>query len=347
MALIQPFGPRKWKWVVSGKSIRQIPLVMCTNLRRNGEFEMTTAGGDNAYVEDGRLIIKATLQDSALMEKNNVINLLKDKTCTGNTFKACVAATNVTAGNSSVVPPTKSARLNTKKGATIKYGSVEVTAKMPVGDWLWPAIWMMPVVDTYGPWPMSGEIDIAESRGNNHTYGQGGNNIVSSALHWGPNPANDGFWKTNNKRTALHTTYSEGFNVYGVEWSQKYIFTYVNNRLLTVLYTNFNKNLYKRGNFPEVSSNGTRLVDPWSQTGRINSPFDQQFYLILNVAVGGTNGWFKDGKSDKPWWDASASAAKDFWKAQDEWYPSWTRPQMEVSRVVIKQQCDGNEDDEL
>lgn len=276
-----------------------------------------------------------------------MLDLLKDKSCTGNTFKACVAATNTTSGNSSVVPPTKSGRINTKKGATIRYGSVEVTAKMPKGDWLWPAIWMMPVVDTYGEWPRSGEIDIAESRGNNYTYGQGGNNIVSSALHWGPNSANDGFWKTNNKRKALQTTYSDGFNVFGLEWSQKYLFTYVNNRLLTVMYTNFNKPLYKRGNFPDVNSNGTRLTDPWIDTGRLNSPFDQDFYLILNVAVGGTNGWFEDGKSSKPWFDNSPSAAKDFWNAQNEWYPTWTYPQMEVKRVVIKQQCDGNEEDDL
>ncbi|CAM1501820.1 Fc.00g038040.m01.CDS01 [Cosmosporella sp. VM-42] len=310
----------------------------------NGEFEQTTPGDENVYIENGVLIIKPTLQDANLMEKNNVINLLKDKTCTGTSFQACVAATNTTNGNATVVPPTRSGRINTKKGATIKYGSVEVTAKLPQGDWLWPAIWMMPVKNTYGPWPASGEIDIMESRGNNWTYEQGGNNIVSSALHWGPNPANDAWWKTNNKRKSLHKTYSDEFNTFGVEWSQKYIFTYVNNRLLTVLYTNFKKPLWQRGGFPDANANGTRLEDPWSDTGKDNTPFDQEFYLILNVAVGGTNGWFEDSKSDKPWIDGSPSAKKDFWEAQDQWYPTWTQPQMEIKRVVIKQQCDGNED---
>lgn len=54
------------------------------------------------------------------------------------------------------------------------FGKVEVVAKMPQGDWLWPAIWMMPENSTYGDWPRSGEIDIAESRGNhgdNYTSG--------------------------------------------------------------------------------------------------------------------------------------------------------------------------------
>lgn len=311
----------------------------------NGQFEMTTNTEENVYIDDtGNLVIKATLQDEQKMEKNTVINLLKDGTCTSKRWAACVAATNVTKGNNSIVNPVKSGRLHTKKGATIKYGRIEVTAKLPEGDWLWPAIWMMPVKDTYGPWPASGEIDIMESRGNNWTYVQGGNNIVSSALHWGPNPANDAWWKTNNKRTALHTTYSSGFNVYGLEWSEKYLFTYINTRLLQVTYTNFKKSMWKRGGFPDASENGTRLENPWEEAGDKNAPFDQAFYLILNVAVGGTNGWFEDSKSGKPWFDASPKAKKEFWEARDEWYPTWTSPQMEVSRVVINQQCNGNED---
>ncbi|KAK5311799.1 hypothetical protein LTR93_011597 [Exophiala xenobiotica] len=58
-----------------------------------------------------------------------------------------------------------------------------------------------------------------------------------------------------------------------------------------VLYTNFGKEgLWARGHFPEANSNGTKYVDPWSQTGRALTLFDQDFYLILNVAVGETNG---------------------------------------------------------
>ncbi|KAI0468921.1 concanavalin A-like lectin/glucanase domain-containing protein [Xylaria cf. heliscus] len=307
----------------------------------NGEFEQTTNTDENVYVENGHLFIKPTLQDAALINKDNVINLLEDGSCTSKQYYDCVAATNTTAGNATIVPPTKSGRINTKKGASIKYGRVEIVAKLPEGDWLWPAIWMLPVDETYGPWPISGEIDIMESRGNNRSYAQGGNNIASSALHWGPD---DAWWRTNVKRESLHTTYSAGFNTFGLEWSQKYLFTYVNSRLLQVLYTNFDEYLWDRGNFPAANSNGTRLEDPWSQTGRKNTPFDQKFYLILNVAVGGTNGWFEDSKSGKPWLDASPNAKKDFWKAKDIWYPTWKNPAMEVKKVSMWQQCDGNEE---
>ncbi len=74
--------------------------------------------------------------------------------------------------------------------------------------------------------------------GNNHTYlPQGGNNIISSALHWGPDPANDNWWQNNEKLSALHSTYSGKYHTFGLEWSEKYIFTYVDTRLLQVLYT--------------------------------------------------------------------------------------------------------------
>ncbi|KAE9380419.1 glycoside hydrolase family 16 protein [Stipitochalara longipes BDJ] len=312
----------------------------------NGEFEETTLDDENIFIQDGKLIIKPTLQDATLIDANSVINLTADGTCTSDILTNCVSITNLTSND--IVQPVKSGRINTKAGGTIKYGRVQVTAKMPVGDWLWPAIWMLPVNDTYGPWPLSGEIDIAESRGNNHTYAQGGNNIVSSALHWGPNAANDAWWRTNNKRQALHTTYAESEHTFGLEWSQKYLFTWVDSILLQVTYTNFNEPLWKRGGFPAFDTNGTRLTDPWDQiSGDDAAPFDQEFYLILNVAVGGTNGWFQDGKSGKPWVDTSPKAKKDFWDARDVWYPTWTAPgagQLEVSKVEMWQQCDGNED---
>ncbi|PQE32879.1 putative gram-negative bacteria-binding 1 precursor protein [Rutstroemia sp. NJR-2017a WRK4] len=308
----------------------------------NGQFEQTTTTDENVFVENGKLIIRPTLQDENLVYGNTVINLTADGTCSSDILKNCVSITNLTTGT--IIQPVKSGRINTKKGATIKYGRVEVTAKIPEGDWIWPAIWMLPVNSTYGAWPLSGEIDIMESRGNNYTYEQGGNNIVSSALHWGPDSANDAWWRTNVKRKALHTTYSAKSHTFGLEWSEKYLFTYIDSRLLQVLYTNFDRPLWRRGKFPAADSNGTRIVDPWSQTGHFQAPFDHQFYLVINVAVGGTNGWFDDGKSGKPWVDASPTAKNDFWNSRDEWLPTWrNNGQMEVSKVKMWQQCDGGE----
>ena len=152
-----------------------------------GEFEWTTDDPANSYVVNNTLVIMPTLTDTFLTEAqvNNgyTLNLTTQGTCTSPDWHQCVAISNSTA--QTVINPVRSARLTTKGKVSIKYGKVEVVAKLPLGDWLWPAIWMMPVNDTYGPWPESGEIDIMESRGNAINYPLGGIDTYSSTLHWG------------------------------------------------------------------------------------------------------------------------------------------------------------------
>jgi len=111
------------------------------------------------------------------------LNLTEDGTCTGNNKRVCSIKTNVTLGT--MIPPVRSARLSTQGKKSIRYGKVEVVAKMPKGDWIWPAIWMMPEDNRYGVWPRSGEIDICESRGNDPGYLLGGRDTCGSTLHWG------------------------------------------------------------------------------------------------------------------------------------------------------------------
>ena len=82
---------------------------------------------------------------------------------------ACGAVSNET--TATVINPVMSARIHTKRSHHIQFGKVEVRAKIPRGDWLWPSIFMLPVnEDKYGPWPRSGEIDIMQSRGNAPEY---------------------------------------------------------------------------------------------------------------------------------------------------------------------------------
>lgn len=61
---------------------------------------------------------------------------------------------------------------------------------------------------------------------------------------------------------------------------------------------------------------------------------------MLSVAVGGTNGWFADGKAGKPWVDDTWSAKRDFWEARDEWWPTWREKGfMQVKSVKMWQQA--------
>jgi beta-glucanase (GH16 family) len=309
---------------------------------RNNEFEQTTE--DNVYVKDGILYIGATLQDQTLMENPTLINLTADGTCTSSTASDCVAITNLT--TSTIVPPVLSGRINTKASVNIKYGRVEVTAKLPKGDWLWPAIWMLPVNDTYGSWPRSGEIDVMESRGNNHTYPLGGDSRISSTLHFGPNTENDAWDQATAQASAqhIHRTYSDDFHVFGVEWSQDYIYTYIDTRLTQNLYLPFSRTFWSRGNFPSYDQNYIKLTNPWP-AGNDIAPYDQKFYLILNLAVGGTNGWFPDAMADKPWQDVNGiNARTSFWQAESQWGPTWTQPTLQIKKVEIWQQDDGNEE---
>lgn len=103
---------------------------------------MTTADEENVFVKNNQLYLKPTLQDENLINNNNVIDLLSTGICTSDVWSNCVTGTNTT--NGTIVSPVRSARLNTKIGASIKYGRIEVNAKIPQGDWLWPAIWLLP-----------------------------------------------------------------------------------------------------------------------------------------------------------------------------------------------------------
>ena len=151
-------------------------------------------------------------------------------------------------------------------------------------------------------------------------------------------PSEDGWYRNNVKRGALHTTYAEGFHTFGIEWSDKYLFSFVDTRLLQVMYVNFDQPFWEKGDFPTSTDNGTSLSNPWAG-GSNASPFDQNFYLILNVAVGGTNGWFADNVASKPWSNYAANAPSQFWNSRDEWFPTWAENgEMTVKSVKMWQQ---------
>ncbi|KIW12162.1 hypothetical protein PV08_09437 [Exophiala spinifera] len=301
----------------------------------NGQFEETTGDGENVFIQDHMLHIKPTLQNEYLMTHNVSLNLLNRGTCTTTGWDNCVSVTNTT--NGTVINPVKSGRINTSPGANIRFGRIEVRAKLPQGDWLWPGIWLFPTNSVYGVWPASGEIDMAESRGNNWTYPLSGNNIISSTLHWGPTMASDGWWRTYKKQKALHSTFADEFHTFGLEWTPDYMYTYLDSRLLQVLYHGLSKSFWELGRFSTLSLDTPGNI--WAN-GTKAAPFDQNFFLILDVAVGGTNGWFGDGLGGKPWENSSPFARKQFWDSRDQWYPTWQNrngPSMQVKSVKIWQ----------
>lgn len=113
-----------------------------------GSFDWTTTDPKNAYTDAEGLHIVPTLTNETTDINNDKIfngyslNLTKDGgdgTCTSTQVSSCAIRSNSTLGQ--LIPPVRSARLTTVGKKTIKYGRIEVTAKFPKGDWLWPAIW--------------------------------------------------------------------------------------------------------------------------------------------------------------------------------------------------------------
>lgn len=116
----------------------------------SGTFEWTTDDPKNAYTDaEGLHIVPTLTTETTPITKeqlidNYVLNLTTDKACTAEGTELvdkCSIRSNKTAGT--IINPVRSARLSTKGKKTITFGKVEVVAKMPQGDWLWPAIWMM------------------------------------------------------------------------------------------------------------------------------------------------------------------------------------------------------------
>lgn len=144
--------------------------------------------------------------------------------------------------------PYISARMNTVKAW--KYGKFEMRAKLPGGKGVWPAFWMLP--KDFQSWPLDGEIDIMEYVG----YDPG---VVHASVHTEAYNHKVGTQKTSTRKVADAET---EFHIYAIEWTEDTITGYIDGSPYFT-FTNDKKGDKKT----------------W--------PFDQEFYLKLNLAVGG------------------------------------------------------------
>ena len=145
-----------------------------------------------------------------------------------------------------------STRITTAGKKEFKYGYIEARAKLPTGHGIWPAFWMLGSNIKQVGWPMSGEIDILEYVGKEpHT--------VFTSLH-----TQDSHGETINSKKTRFPKIEEGFHTYGINWTASQIEFFVDG-----------KSVYTFA--PE-----NKTVEVW--------PFNQPFYFIVNVAVGGNFG---------------------------------------------------------
>lgn len=123
--------------------------------------------------------------------------------------------------------------------------------------------------------------------------------------------------KTHEVYTYPDGSLSDDFHVYGLYWDESILYTYFDDDSNRVLEVDFSsQSMWDLGEFPECYAN------PWE--GESNAaPFNREFYLIMNVACGGTNGYFPDGVGGKPWTDADPHSVNAFYNAKDTWYSTW------------------------
>ncbi|TFE01501.1 Ig-like domain-containing protein [Jeotgalibacillus salarius] len=162
------------------------------------------------------------------------------------------------------VAPYSSGKITTQDKFKFTYGRVDFSAKLPAVSGAWPALWMMPNDEVYGSWASSGEIDVMEARG--RVPG-----TTSGAIHFG------GEWPSNTYLSG-EQHFEEGgridtdFHTYSVVWEEDSINWYVDGQF-----------------FYRVTK------EQWFSAAvqdNPNAPFDQDFYLIMNLAMGG---WFDGG----------------------------------------------------
>lgn len=143
-----------------------------------------------------------------------------------------------------------SARILTKGRFEQKYGRFEARIKMPWGKGLWPAFWMLGANSDTVIWPQCGEIDIMEYLGSKPTS-------MFGTVH---GPGYSGGNAISKNYALINDRFDNDFHVFGIEWGENYINYYVDNKL-------YNQ------------------ITPKNVPGEW--VFNQPFYIILNMAVGG------------------------------------------------------------
>jgi beta-glucanase (GH16 family) len=188
----------------------------------NEEWQRYTDSSENAYIEDGCLVIKAIHESDE--------HGLDQYT---------------------------SARLNTAGKQSWKYGKIAARAQLPYGEGLWPAFWMLGAnIDENGgdtPWPECGEIDIYE------LYGSKDDGVVEANIHYAGSDGKHASLKAPHFKLK-EGKFADNFHVFELEWTEKEIIWLID---------------------------GEKYASA-QITSEDRSEFHEEFFILLNIAVGGT-----------------------------------------------------------
>ncbi|XP_034951400.1 beta-1,3-glucan-binding protein 1-like [Chelonus insularis] len=205
-----------------------------------------------------------------------------------------------------VLPAVFSGYVDTKKSFAFIYGKIEIRAKLPRGDWIYPILSLLPLNDAKAMnYP---ELRIATTSGNTVLRSSGGADLSGHVLCSGGIQRNfDTPKRPDNPRRFATDYWFEEYHTYQLEWSQNRITVKVDN------------------------------VEYGSMNG--GPPFDKPFYIALGVAVGGHEEFPDMSMSDgyiKPWKNVGSKALLDFYNATPIWSRTWQENLKDLSVEHVK-----------
>lgn len=157
-----------------------------------------------------------------------------------------------------------SSRIITEGKKEFKYGRFDIRARMPYGQGIWPAIWMLGSNFRQVGWPHCGEIDIMEMIG-----GQGRERTVHGTVHW---QSNNGYANFGHSKNLSEGTLADKFHVFSIIWDENRIQWLIDNQP-----------------YGSIDTTPSHLDE-----------FREEFFFIFNVAVGGNWPGYPDGSTEFP-----------------------------------------------
>lgn len=171
-----------------------------------------------------------------------------------------------------IINPIRSARLHTTWSFAFKYGRVEIRAKPPTGDWLLPALWMMPKDCYYGEWPRSGSFNIMDASGNFFLDSDNvGFQKSNAVLCFGPYADMNGCWSSFFTKKFTNG-FKDIFRRFQMEWTPTYVKFLVDDEELGMVHVG--DGFWERGQFA-----GMGAKNPWAK-GTLMAPFDKEVFII-------------------------------------------------------------------
>ncbi|KAG8262423.1 Hydrolase activity protein [Homalodisca vitripennis] len=247
------------------------------------EFTVFTKDSRVSWLDNGKLYIQPIMMEERYSEALVNIGTLNLEGCTSPIPEECSRQ----ATGFLILPPVMSARVKSKNSFSFRYGTVEIRAKLPRGDWIVPELWLEPANSNLGAnW---GRMVLGMARGNTDVATTENNRLLEAGVLMNSS--------SQYSQLTRDVRWGQDFHTYRLVWSH--------DRL-------------------EFSVDGQPLTTLTSNSGLKSSFFTEEFYITLGVHVAGGRD-FPDSMRNKPWKNTHPKRFVNFWLDKQSWRPTWDR----------------------